>query len=97
MSKATPEPLTLTRYEHGGGRLYKEEPRTLVADFYDEPDRELFYAMRAKLPALLAVVEAASDPALLSSSAPFGSPPHMAQMRLRAALAPLTTPAKADK
>lgn len=55
----TKGPLTLMRYEHGGGRLYKEEPRTLVADFYHEADRELLTAMHAALPHLLAVAEAA--------------------------------------
>lgn len=55
----TKGPLTLIRYEHGGGRLYKEEPRTLVADFFDESDRELFVATHRALPALLAVAQAA--------------------------------------
>ena len=42
------------RYDHGGGRTYFEEPvgglrgsvsRDLVADLYDEPHRELYYAL----------------------------------------------------
>jgi hypothetical protein len=46
--KSTPTPETkLIRYENGGGRMFKdltdEAPRKLVADFYEEPDRE-FYA-----------------------------------------------------
>jgi hypothetical protein len=43
-------PQHLTRYDHGGGRLTRihhtdtgTEYRTLVADFYEESDRE-FYA-----------------------------------------------------
>lgn len=59
LEKATPGPLILIRYDHGGGRLYQETPRQLVADFFQEPDRELFYAMRNAFPALLAVAEAA--------------------------------------
>ena len=61
MKGATPVPLTLIRYEHGGGRLYREEPRTLVADFFDEGDRELFAAMRNALPALLTIADTMRD------------------------------------
>jgi len=60
MERATPTPLDVIRYEHGGGRLYKEEPRKLVADFFYEEDRELFIYMRNSLPALIAVAEAAA-------------------------------------
>lgn len=41
LAKATRGPLTLIRYEHGGGRLIKE-PYSLVADFYQEGDREFY-------------------------------------------------------
>lgn len=54
--------LTLTRYDHGGGRMFvvggPDAERRLVADFFDEPDRE-FYANSPKdIPALVAEVEA---------------------------------------
>lgn len=52
MEKATPGPLALHRYEHGGGRLLKEEPRTLVADFYHEGDREAIVALVNAWPAI---------------------------------------------
>lgn len=43
LAKATPGPRTLIRYEHGGGRLYRDgDSRELVADFYSEGDRELY-------------------------------------------------------
>lgn len=51
--KATPGPLILIKYEHGGGRLYKEEPRQLIADFFDAENREVFVAARNALPGLL--------------------------------------------
>lgn len=41
-----PELLTLTRYDHGGGRLLSPEPRDLVADFYDDANREFYFAAR---------------------------------------------------
>jgi hypothetical protein len=47
----------LVRYEHGGGRLAVFGPtdaeRVLVADFYQEGDREGFVALRNAAPALL--------------------------------------------
>jgi hypothetical protein len=42
LQAATPEPLVLSQYTHGGGRLWCESPRTLVADFYHEGDREFY-------------------------------------------------------
>lgn len=45
-------PLTLIRYDHGGGRLYREEPRDLIADFYDAANRELYYRAPELLKAL---------------------------------------------
>jgi hypothetical protein len=61
MEKATPLPLKLNRYDHGGGRLFQEEPRKLVADFYEEADRELFVAMRNHLPEILARMDALEE------------------------------------
>ena len=46
-AEAATQGAELDRYPHGGGRLAifaKDETRTLVADFYQEGDRE-FYAM----------------------------------------------------
>lgn len=92
MAKATPLPLAVNRYYHGGGRLYREEPRKLVADFYDEADRELFISMRNALPDLLAAIEAAK---VYSAQAPVLDMIH-ARDALCAALSRLTTPQKAD-
>src|SRR5688500_12350284 len=45
--RATPldDKHKLIRYDHGGGRLYREDgkDRDLLADFYDEDNRELYY------------------------------------------------------
>ena len=41
-AEATPGPLTLVAYQHGGGRLHREN--VLVADFYNERDRDFHYA-----------------------------------------------------
>lgn len=53
--------LTLTQYAHGGGRLFviggPNSERKLVADFYDEDNREFYYHARTDLPALVAEVE----------------------------------------
>lgn len=63
--KATPtRDATLMRYDHGGGRFYREvgRDRLLIADFYDEANREFYFAAanaRPALAALLRVVEAA--------------------------------------
>ena len=57
LAKATPGPIELTRYAHGGGRAFSG--RELVADFFSEGDRELYTAARAAFPALLKVAEAA--------------------------------------
>lgn len=59
--RATQGPLKLDRYDHGGGRLYRECPRTLVADFFDEGDREFYAALSPALVLrMLEVAEAAS-------------------------------------
>lgn len=56
-SKATEEPLEVIRYEHGGGRMFtpKQENGTsdLIADFYDEANREFYAHSRADIPYLL--------------------------------------------
>ncbi len=39
---ATPKPLDITRYSHGGGRMFSG--RDLIADFYDEGNREFYVA-----------------------------------------------------
>lgn len=64
--KATPGP-ELVRYEHGGGRsyiqtgdwesLHGKRDRKLVADYYNEEDREFYHSARADIPALLAHIE----------------------------------------
>lgn len=51
------EPLTRIRYEHGGGRMYKDgESRQLVIDAYDEPDREFYFAAAGLVRDLLALL-----------------------------------------
>lgn len=45
----------LARYDHGGGRVTMT-PRGLVADFYNEPDREFYFNARTDVPALLRLV-----------------------------------------
>lgn len=57
LANAAHGPLELIRYEHGGGRLYREEPRDLVADFYDAGNRELYYRAPELLCALADEVE----------------------------------------
>jgi len=62
-AKATPaNQLTLARYDHGGGRLCgptnwmeprPSTPRDLVADFYDEANREFYTAARTDVPRLV--------------------------------------------
>jgi hypothetical protein len=57
-AKAATQGATLTRYVHGGGRLanYSEgRDRTLVADFYDDADREYIAAEADPAHALAAV------------------------------------------
>lgn len=97
MEAGTPLPLTLIRYEHGGGRLCKEEPRTLVADFFDEADRELFYAMRNALPSLLAACERAQA-VLATRNGPYAMCDHVTEQKamdnLREALAPFQSKEK---
>lgn len=58
LANAAHGPLTLIRYDHGGGKLYREEPRDLIADFYDAANRELYYRAPKLLSALCDEVEA---------------------------------------
>jgi len=57
-NNATPDPLILNRYDHGGGRLYQEIDgrRNLIADFYEEADREFYNTARTALPRLIAEI-----------------------------------------
>lgn len=52
------EHVVILRYEHGGGRVYRDglAGRKLIADFYKEGDREAWIAARTALPRLLAEV-----------------------------------------
>lgn len=52
LGATTQGPLKLLRYDHGGGRLRHAESSTLVADFYHEGDRELYYRAPELLRAL---------------------------------------------
>lgn len=59
--QATPttKDAELCRYEHGGGRLVVfEGERRLIADFYDEPNREFYAALNPQTAiALLDAIE----------------------------------------
>lgn len=60
LSKATPGPWDIYRYRHGGGRLCVDDDqqpgreRSLIADLYNEGDRELLYRAPTDLADLLA-------------------------------------------
>ncbi len=59
---ATKGPLKINRYEHGGGRMYREEPRQLVMDTYEEGDREFYAALSPEtVLALVEIAEAADE------------------------------------
>jgi hypothetical protein len=45
VSKVTPGKHETMRYVHGGGRIHVDETRTLVADLYQEGDREFVAAI----------------------------------------------------
>lgn len=52
----------LTRYDHGGGRMWVDQPgegRELIADFYNEPDREFLYHAHDDVESLIASLRAA--------------------------------------
>ena len=60
--KATPfdERMRQNRYEHGGGRMFRDGDagdRSLVLDCYDEPDREFYFHAYQDVKTLLAEVE----------------------------------------
>lgn len=48
----------LARYDHGGGRLaiFDGDNRDLIADFYDEANREFYFHARTDIPALLSTL-----------------------------------------
>lgn len=57
---ATPGPFKVARYDHGGARVYTEDMnqnRELVADFFNEADRECWIAARTAVPELIARIE----------------------------------------
>lgn len=58
---ATPGPRTLRRYDHGGGRLSSADDRQLVADVYNEPDREYIAAASPEVVAALVRVAQAAQ------------------------------------
>jgi hypothetical protein len=58
--KPNDEHLKLSRYDHGGGRLFRDGPsgeRQLIADFYHEADREFYNAAPRLLTAALGLIE----------------------------------------
>lgn len=57
LANAAHGPLQLIRYDHGGGRLYREKPRDLIADFYDAGNREFYSRAREIVSALCNEVE----------------------------------------
>lgn len=57
LAQAAHGPLTLVRYDHGGGKLYRDEPRDLIAHFYDAANRELYYRAPDLLRALVDEVQ----------------------------------------
>jgi antirestriction protein ArdC len=53
--KAATDGLTYIRYEHGGGRAYREaDPRLLAIDAYNEADREFYFSALDDIRHLLA-------------------------------------------
>jgi hypothetical protein len=62
LAKATPLPHSINRYDHGGGRVFIETPeRKLIADYYDEANRELYIYLRNHAEAYVALEEAARE------------------------------------
>ncbi len=59
LDKSTPlDKATFTSYSHGGGRLYIDDGkiRDLIADFYDEANRDFYFNARSDIDFLLAEV-----------------------------------------
>jgi len=57
--KSTDAPK-INRYDHGGGRMYvdlEDGTRKLIADLYDEGNREFYYFATSDMTALIAEVE----------------------------------------
>ena len=61
LDKAATPDLEIVRYPHGGGRVFGTDGRTLVADFYNEADREYWLALRNELPRLLRLLRAGEN------------------------------------
>lgn len=57
---ATEGPFTLSRYDHGGGRMFAQTANgqrgSLILDTFKEGDREFYAEARTDVPALLALV-----------------------------------------
>lgn len=55
------EHVVRARYEHGGGRMWREAPkgsRDLIIDAYDQSDREFYFDAKAAVHDLLAALDA---------------------------------------
>lgn len=67
--KATPttEHIKRARYDHGGGRMYREtgNDRDLILDVYDEGDREFYFNALEDMEFLLSKVREPLGPELL--------------------------------
>jgi len=97
-TKLSPLPWTITEdsipgKEEAWCHWHRVGPFSMTGKDAHDDDRLVIAAINA-LPSLIAVCEAAMDPALQSSTAPFGSVPHLAQLKLREALAPFQSKEK---
>lgn len=55
LAAVTPGEWELSRYDHGGGRIWDSATkRVLIADLYQEGDREFIAHARTDIPALIA-------------------------------------------
>lgn len=60
LNAATKPPFVELRYEHGGGRAYKQEEnggRQLVFDVYEQADREFYFNAYGDVEYFLAEIE----------------------------------------
>lgn len=63
VAAATPGPWEIARYPHSGGRIFVgvedvSMPRRLIADAFNEGDREFLFAARTDMPRLIAALDA---------------------------------------
>jgi hypothetical protein len=60
LAAVTPGPYILSRFDHGGGRMYVESgsSRKLVADTFKEGDREFHYTAPSTVARLTGALEA---------------------------------------